>query len=165
VEYRTVFDIAGAGFKSWSFSAFGLIFVALGAGLVVYRKRFPGWWRHHPRMSGVFAFSFFGFAMVWTIVSFVSTHGQYSKLASAARDGRTELVEGVVTNFKPMPASGHAMERFCVRERCFEYSDFVVTAGFNNTTSHGGPIHEGLPVRLTFVGHDIVKLEIAARDR
>ena len=53
------------------------------------------------------------------------------------------------------------MERFCVSGTCFEYSDYVVTGGFNNTSSHGGPIRAGLPVRVSHVGDRIVKLEIA----
>jgi hypothetical protein len=40
------------------------------------------------------------------------------------------------------------------------YSDYVVTAGFNNTASHGGPIRQDLPVRISYVGNSIVKLEI-----
>jgi len=160
VEYRTVFDIADAGFKTWSFSAHGLIFIVIGIGVVAFRKSLPGWWRGHPRASNVFAFSFLGFAIVWTLTSFISTYGQYSRMVDAARTGRVDVVEGNVTDFKPMPASGHAMERFCVRGKCFEYSDFVVTSGFNNTSSHGGPIREGIPVRVTYTGKDIVKLEV-----
>jgi hypothetical protein len=121
----------------------------------------PGWWGKHPGASTVFTFFFLGFAIIWTATAFLGTYRDYSRLAEAVRDGRAEVVEGIVTNFKPMPSSGHAMERFCVGARCFEYSDFVISAGFNNTTSHGGPIREGLKVRVTFVNNDIAKLEVA----
>ncbi|WP_322021733.1 MULTISPECIES: hypothetical protein [unclassified Burkholderia] len=53
------------------------------------------------------------------------------------------------------------MERFCVGQVCFSYSDYVVTGGFNNTASHGGPIRAGLPVRGSYVDGLIVKLEVA----
>jgi hypothetical protein len=53
------------------------------------------------------------------------------------------------------------MEKFCVNDHCFEYSDYVITGGFNNTRSHGGPIREGLPVRVTFIRNKIIKLEVA----
>jgi len=66
----------------------------------------------------------------------------------------------VVTRFKPMPPSGHAPEEFCVKDRCFQYSDFEVSPAFNTTSSHGGPIREGLPVRVTYVGNAIVRLEV-----
>jgi hypothetical protein len=161
MEYRTVFDIATAGYKSWYFPTFGLIFVTAGAILVANRKNLPSWWAKHPRASNVFAFYFFGFAVLWTLVSFFSTYSQYSSLSKARSASDLRVAEGVVTNFKPMPAIGHAMERFCVSRVCFEYSDYVIAGGFNNTTSHGGPIREGLQVRVSYVGNSIVKLEVA----
>ena len=60
-----------------------------------------------------------------------------------------------------MPAGGHRGEHFCVADACFDYADFIVTAAFNNTSSHGGPINEGLPARVTYVGNAIVKLGLA----
>jgi hypothetical protein len=59
-----------------------------------------------------------------------------------------------------MPKSGHKMESFTVNGVKFEYSDFVVTPGFNNATSHGGPIREGLPVRISHIDNTILKLEV-----
>ena len=161
MEYRTVFDIATAGYKSWDFPAFGLIFVAVGVVLVAGRKSLPGWWASRPRASNAFTFYFLGFAVVWTLVAFASTYTQYSSLSRARAASDVHIVEGVVSRFTPMPASGHAMEKFCVSDACFEYSDFVISAGFNNTSSHGGPIREGLLVRIAYVGNSIVKLEVA----
>jgi nitrate reductase NapE component len=43
--------------------------------------------------------------------------------------------------------------RFC-------YSDYMLVCGFNNTSSHGGPVRSGLPVRVTYAGENIFKLEI-----
>jgi hypothetical protein len=43
----------------------------------------------------------------------------------------------------------------------FCYSDYEVTAGFNNSASHGGPIREGLPVRVSYIGNTIVRLEVS----
>lgn len=166
MEYRVAFDIAEAGYKSWSFPAFGLILVAVGVLLILTHDRWPAlllsdWWAKHPRMSRGFTRVFFGFAVLWTVGSFAGTFFEYLSHKSARDNGQVQVVEGPVKNFIPMPASGHAMEKFCVRDRCFEYSDFVITAGFNNTASHGGPIREGLPVRVTYVGSAIVKLEVA----
>jgi hypothetical protein len=76
-------------------------------------------------------------------------------MRSAIRDHRFSSVEGTVRRFQPMPYTGHALERVCVQDTCFEYSDCVVTSGFNNnTTSHGGPIREGLRVRIAHRARD-----------
>jgi hypothetical protein len=47
----------------------------------------------------------------------------------------------------------------------FQYSDYVITAGFNNTSSHGGPIREGLPVRIWYLDGEILRLDIAKRPK
>lgn len=161
MNYRVVFDIASAGYKSWFFPAFGLLFIAVGIVLVLARKNLPGRWAKRPRLSAVFSFFFLGFAVLWTLASFGATYSDYSALKEAERSGNVQRVEGRVSNFQPMPPSGHAMEHFCVNADCFSYSDYVITGGFNNTSSHGGPIREGLPVRVTFVGNSIIKLEVA----
>jgi hypothetical protein len=165
MHYRVVFDITSAGYQSWSFAAHGLILVAVGAALVavvIWRKTLPfPWWSTRPTRSKIFAIFFFSFAVLWTVVAFISTYHEYSSLIAAKRDGRVQVAEGVVSNFKPMPVTGHAMERFCVSAACFQYSDYVVTSGFNHTSSHGGPIREGLPVRVTYFGNSILKLEVA----
>ena len=160
MSYQTVFDITTVGYKSWSFPAFGLIFIIVGVVLVRNRKILPGWWQSHPRASNIFTFFFLGFAVLWTVGSFGTTYSDYQTLVSCVKNGSAKVVEGTVTNFKPMPVTGHAMESFCVQTACFEFSDFLITAGFNNTSSHGGPIREGLPVRITYVGNTIAKLEI-----
>lgn len=62
-----------------------------------------------------------------------------------------EVVEGSVENFTPMPYGGHAKESFYVNGAYFEYSDYEITGGFNNTASHGGPIKgNGQKVRISY---------------
>jgi hypothetical protein len=155
VEYTVVFDVTQSGFRNLWFPAFGLIFVAVGSGLVVFRRHLSA------RTPRFFPFAFLGFAIFWTIATFAGTAGGYSSLASALREGRCEVVTGEVTQFHPMPATGHDTERFVVSGRHFKYSDYIVSPGFNNTSSHGGPIREGLSVRIHHVGNDIARLEVA----
>ena len=109
----------------------------------------------------IFSYAFLGFAILWTVVAFADTARSYSSLASALREGRCDIVAGKVTQFHPMPASGHDTERFVIGNRQFKYSDYIVSPGFNNTSSHGGPIRDGLRVRIHYVGNDIARLEIA----
>ena len=155
MEYTTVFDVGQSGYRQWSFPAHGLLFVVVGAGLVLFRRRL------RSRMPSFFPFVFLGFALFWTFIAFVSTSGGYSALSSALREDRCSVVEGVVSDFHPMPYTGHQMEWFVVDGRRFEYSDYVIVPGFNNTASHGGPIRQGLQVRVHYVGNNIARLEVA----
>jgi hypothetical protein len=91
---------------------------------------------------------------------FSTTFHEYTALRSAYRRSQFSVVEGRVTNFRPMPYDGHQDECFSVQSQTFCDSDYVVTPGFNNSASHGGPIHEGLPVRISYVGNTIVRLEV-----
>ena len=85
----------------------------------------------------------------------------YARARQAYARGEYETVEGPVSNFHPMPYSGHENEMFSVNGVRFSYSDYVVSPCFNNTASHGGPIHQGLHVRIAYSGDCILKLEVA----
>jgi hypothetical protein len=169
MEYRVVFDNTTIGYTGWHFASFGMVGVLIGAILVAIVKRRGAlpfkWWSTRPRASKRFALYILIFSLFWTITAFYSTYAQFAALKKAQANGTAQVVAGVVTHFTPMPATGHAMERFCVQETCFSYSDYVITAGFNHTSSHGGPIREGLPVRVTYVGAAIIKLEVATESR
>ncbi len=158
MTYRIVFDLTQSGYRSWWFPAFGLLFVAIGVVLIVLSHR--GVIDRSSPWKAVSPYLFFGFALLWSAGAFASTFGEYRRLRHAIETGQAQVVEGVVTNFVPMPYEGHASESFSVDGRRFAYSDYVVTAGFNNTSSHGGPIRAGLHVRITFVDATIVRLEI-----
>ena len=86
-----------------------------------------------------------------------------TRAAQAAVDPHTPVVEGRVENFRPAPAEGHRDETFTVNGVPFAYSDYSITGGFNQTQSHGGPIREGLSVRIHYLppSNLIVKVEVA----
>jgi hypothetical protein len=85
----------------------------------------------------------------------------YARARETYLQGQYSTVEGTVTNFHPMPFSGHQDETFSVNGMQFSYSDYVLIPCFNNTSSHGGPIHEGLRVRIAYSGNCILKLEVS----
>lgn len=78
----------------------------------------------------------------------------------ALQTGTCVVVEGPVQNFHPMPISGHPYESFSVGKESFSYSDNVVTPCFNNTFSHGGPIREGLRLRVSYRDECILRIEL-----
>ena len=55
-------------------------------------------------------------------------------------NGEYEIVEGYVHNFIPMPPEGKSFEMFDIGDIHFEYSDTVVSVGYNKTKPNGGVI-------------------------
>ena len=163
-HFRTIFDAANEGYSTWWFPAFGLIFVCAGrtAGIQTRaRAETDAFRRLKGRARTAFSWYFFNFAVVWTLGSFATTYAQYQSEAKALHGGSHNVVEGPIKSFAPMPYAGHSEESFVVADRRFSYSDYLVTPGFHNTSSHGGPIEDGLYVRVTYIGNLIVRLEIA----
>ncbi|MBI2803952.1 MAG: hypothetical protein HYX68_03105 [Planctomycetes bacterium] len=148
MNYELVFDAAEAGYRYWWFPAFGLIGLAVGFAFFIFGRKWAG-------------VVVFGFALLWTTISFVGTFAEFWQMRQALHAGDFEVVEGKVVEFVPMPKSGRPHESFKVNGHRYEYSDFLISAAFNNTQSHGGPIREGLQVRIADIGGKIARLEIA----
>jgi hypothetical protein len=153
-EYVTVYQISKAS-ADWSFALAGGIPLVIGIVLILGKRRF-GW----KKPNWLFPVSACAFGVLWLATAGFSVMYSGSKALEAFRKGDYWLVEGVVTDFKPMPYEGHTMECFSVQEERFCYSDYVITPGFRNTASHGGPIRDGLPVRIADRGGVILRLEI-----
>ncbi|MDD5494420.1 MAG: hypothetical protein PHG36_07110 [Dehalococcoidia bacterium] len=99
-----------------------------------------------------------GFATLWTIVLSGVLITEYISLSNALVENRYAIVEGVVTQFDPMPYTGRKDESFTVNGIKFKYSDYLVTNAFNNTKSHGGPIDEGKYVKIYYYDGKILRL-------
>ena len=165
-RFTKVFDVVDAGFRDWTFSAFGLIFVVAGVGIIL----FPSMMRavkipyfEFELGSKTAGFFFIAFAILWTGGAFWQTYSQHLRHAVLAEQNQCSIVEGRVQNFVPMPYSGHADESFSVSGVSFRYSDFKITDAFNNTASHGGPINANSYVRICYDPQDnaILRLEIS----
>lgn len=163
-SYTTVFDVTTAGFKSWPFPASGLIFVVVGLALPpliklgVLSSGSPGRARWFPRL-------FLGLAVCWTTGVFATTLADYLRAVGTMRRHEAQVVEGPVEHFVPLPVTGHALESFSVQGVRFSYSDYLITAGFNRTASHGGPIREGERVRIWYLGGEILRLDVEPEPR
>jgi hypothetical protein len=153
-HYVTLFDISTKSFD-WHFPAAGVPFLVIGAVLIWAGKRNK--WTGIRRWNGYF---FVGFSLLWTFITFRIMFWDYSDLHRAYQNGNFSIVEGQVENLRPMPYRGHQEECFTVKDATFCYSDYEPTAGFNNTTSHGGPIQSGLPVRIAYIGNNILRIDV-----
>jgi hypothetical protein len=90
------------------------------------------------------------FAIFAAAIGFLLVSSGRLKLQSNYDKKAYLTIEGYVTNFFPMPNAGGKHESFFVNGIYFDYSDYYITGGFNNTKSHGGPISDGKYVRIFY---------------
>jgi len=158
--YRTVFDVEQSGYRHWGFAASGLVFVAVGFAMpALFRlgiiPKSPAWMQKWlPRV-------FVGFATLWTAAAFVGTFVDYRKAVNALHSGQAKVVEGRVDHYAQV---ANKSESFEVNGVKFWYSDGVLIAGFNHTAVEGGPIRQGLPVRISYWNGQILRLQIKATE-
>jgi hypothetical protein len=161
MNYEVVFDVDRAGFAAWPFVAFGVAFVIVGVLLVRNPHRLGR--RAPPGVRVAFSYAFLIFSVLWTLLTFNATYGDYRRLRSDLDAGRCAVVEGAVTGFVPAARAPTRVqyESFAVDNQRFSYSDYVVTAGFHQTSMRGGPLRAGLRVRIHHRRGEIARLEIA----
>ncbi len=162
MDYVTVFETSTDPLKEIGFVIPGLVLSLAGAVLVFRPAVLEAVGFRRATKWPIFNWSFFLFAVAWTAIVGTSIISRGLNAAEALEEGNCEVIEGKVENFHPMPQEGHDTERFEVDGRHFSYSDYVVSAGFNNTSSHGGPISEGLKVRICHQSGIILRLEVAS---
>ena len=170
-EWRLVYDLSQRPDRTYLFvvAAVAVCALALLTGLFAYeslrsaRLRLP---RRHMAVLAAGGAIFAGLAIVAGALTWDWYDAQHQPSAVAALVDHSPVVEGAVEHFHPMPYTGHDLERFDVAGVHFEYSEYDLeeTQGFNHTSSHGGPIHEGLYVRIHYVEWrgrpTIVRLEV-----
>ncbi|HSO88350.1 MAG TPA: hypothetical protein VLQ91_17490 [Draconibacterium sp.] len=149
-EYYNILD---SGYGVFGFASVGLGMITIGIIVIIMMKKFKA-----KRSKQIFMYFWTGFGVLWTTLAFIGTGSEYTSNVNALKNGTYNEVEGIVENFDPMPHSGHKMESFTVKGVKFEYSDFVVSSGFNNTKSHGGPIDEGKYVRIRYYNGNILQI-------
>lgn len=150
--YETVFLVTDKSFQFWpSAVCFALSCVILLFGYMFWRRK-PVLWR---TTLGICFLGLLLSIFVLTVMYLDFRHLQNAYLA-----GDYTVVEGPVAHFRPMSESGDKKERFSVGSASFEYSPYYPTPGFNQPAYRGGPIREGLWVRVTHHHGVILKLEI-----
>jgi hypothetical protein len=100
-------------------------------------------------------------AVAILLVSGLQGAGQWSAfdLSHRLADGNATVFSGTVE--KAGGGGAWGWECFTVEGREFCYGDDSSYVGFHQTAANGGPIHNGLRVRVSSVGDVIVRLEIA----
>ena len=158
LRYHLVYDAVQTGYTDWWFPAIGVGILAVGLVSPYFhrKKRALGPWFSHFVA---------GFAPCWVVGAFWSTYGDYRSMRNALRSGRFTVVEGRVRNFQPSDPGDHKNETWEVESggRVYEYAyvPSSLTPGFRKASVHGGPVREGLRVRIANVDGYIARLEVA----
>jgi len=153
--YRTVFDVTQVGFLWWIpllIFIFGALFVGIG-----WAVRASG--DTDSLTKGKFFQILGAVGMLAALGFFTSMYGEYRNAQKAFAAHAYSVSEGVVEDFVPMPPGGHATESFMLHGVRFEYGSGWGSTMFNSEWNKGF-IRDGVEARITYVGKDIIKVEI-----
>lgn len=155
MEYRTVFDVTQVGFQ-WAIPLlifiFGTLLVVVGWGVRTLGER-------DSIAKGAF-FQIGGAAVILVAAGFfASMYAEYRGIQRVFAMHSYSVTEGVVSDFIPMPPGGHSTERFVVNGVRFEYGSGWGSTTFNSEWNKGF-IHNGVEARITYVGKEIIKVEV-----
>jgi len=142
MQWKTVFDLALDGWKHlWPLPATLLFLPLLIWGLRHdLKKRAYGAARS---VFAIFVLSVIVLGVGWGAIANVSS---YFSLLQTEHRAAYRTIEGSISRFDAEPKS----ESFTVAGVRFEYSDYDVSPCFHNISKLGGPLGEGLYIRVAY---------------
>ena len=156
--YRLIFDAATVRYAVWDWLFPAVLFVAFGITLVCFPDLYG---RDRRRFTRPFGALLAAVAAWMAVGSWRATNSQRARVVDALRAGRYQLVQGVVQNFRPGDVDSHPPEEFTVAGHRYQYAPAEHLFGFNRVAAQGGPIREGLRVRIADVDGLIAWLEVS----
>jgi hypothetical protein len=155
MEYEVVFDAARIAAKwaevNWAITGLG-ISILLVALLRQVKLRGP----QSGRWIVVLLFMWIGVQFMFTRYYFPS-----SLRKPWFRTGRLVTVEGKAENFHSVNTGNVSVDTYMVEGRRVSYANQEPTCCYHMPAGFGGPVREGMQVRVTMDGPCVVKLEIA----
>jgi hypothetical protein len=147
-----------SGPNGLAFAAVGAILAAgFGAYVLLWGyERDVGMWGGEVAV-GSLALAAAGIALAVATV-LAASQSPALALREQLDEGRASVVQGPVQDHLN---SNWSYECFSVSGHRFCYDNSSGSPGFHQTHNNGGPIHDGLDVRVTYIGDEIVRLEIA----
>jgi len=92
------------------------------------------------------------FAFLLGVLIIVSYIWNFQSTKQLLKENDVKIVEGYVTNYHPMPWSGHDTERFTINGVYFEYANAVIENCYHNAATHGGVItHNGQHLKIKYI--------------
>jgi hypothetical protein len=153
-NYQTIFEL---GFRSFPWASVGRLLIFIASGLLLARL-FKS--KSLCVVVGLFVASIASLILLASLVVFVPN---FIKQRSSYVSGKSSLVEGVVENFHPAPTLGPARETFSVHGILFSYNALDDMPCFHDAPLHGGPLREGLGVRIHYYEGCIQRIDVLQR--
>ena len=153
------FDLTSRGYEGWWFPAIGLLAAGFaGTIYCLFRSLFknivPTAAKNSMRRA-IF------FSLILALLALILTYSEYSKLRKVYERGAYQEVSGEIEHFADSgPGLQPGTVRFSVGKITFSYSRYRITPGFRGTRDSVSPLHDGLMVRIRYIGTAIVRLEV-----
>ena len=162
VNCTTEFDLLERGYDGWLISLGGII--AFCAILLMMRLRKMIVQKPPSPAQKISVYLALCSGLIWTAIVLPWTYFTYADLADSYRGGMYQEVSGIVEKFNhSIPTERrNDSEEFEVNGVTFSYSESGFYPGFQHVRTAGGPIREGLPVRIRYIGDVIVRLEVCS---
>ncbi|HXQ68698.1 MAG TPA: hypothetical protein VN980_19185 [Alphaproteobacteria bacterium] len=154
-----IYDLANQGYDEWWFPATGLLAAGFAGTIYgLFRSLFKN---IVPTAAKKSARRAIFFSLILALLAFIWTYSEYSNLRKAYEGGAYQQVSGEIEHFADTgPGLQPGTVRFSVGKITFSYSRYAVSPGFRKTRDLGSPLHEGLMVRIRYIGTAIVRLEV-----
>lgn len=163
--YEVIYDIGTTFFKGWWVLLAGIVVSIIWATLAIV-VRFNGsprelGFRRIMHWVGLFT------TVIVTVVLFLSAYIPYRWVQEQISRRNYFVAIGPVQNLKPgeLGKGEVSVESFTVDGHYFSYTDSLLEPGFHQTQGEGGPMRNGIVVKITYVRQGakniIAKLEIA----
>lgn len=164
---RVVYDILDQQFGGWSF-----LFVAVCLGVFVFVLSlatqygvFPSTLGRSKNMTAITGYVTALFILIFGMLGVFTSYQTFSGYKALRAAEVDAVVEGCIEDFSPkITRSRGELESFSVDGRRFVYSGGQTNTGFQQTVAEGGPMREGLYLRVHYYGNVILKLEIVAEE-
>lgn len=161
-NYELVFDAAASSSGDWTPVFVGMT-ISVTAAIFLVFPRFRALLPLGNKVGSSYFGFIFIFALLFTGIVNSARQSSDSRIGQASENNSCESIEGIVQDLEPMPYGGQKKEAFRVKDQHFEYSDYAYTGGFNNSKSHGGPIFEGMTVKICYIQSTRKNTNIIAR--
>jgi hypothetical protein len=154
-DYHIAFDVTRNGFQ-WMIP----FLISMGAGIFLLL----GWALRKSgdrdlSVKGVIFQGLSGIGVLGALGFLIAAYSTYHNASRALSDHDYSIAEGIVTDFIPMPAGGHAVESFRINGVNFSYGSGWGSTVFNSEWNKGA-VHNGVQARISYRGSDILRVEV-----